>query len=42
MENKKSISKLFLICVFGYTLIAFTANINAQESEKPESVEDSK
>ncbi|MDA7541658.1 zinc-dependent metalloprotease [Gammaproteobacteria bacterium] len=41
MENKKSISKLFLICVFGYTLIAFTANINAQESEKPESVEDS-
>ncbi len=41
MENKKSISKLFLICVFGYTLIAFTANINAQESEKPGSVEDS-
>ncbi|MDA8674387.1 zinc-dependent metalloprotease [Gammaproteobacteria bacterium] len=41
MENKKSISKLFLICVFGYTLIAFTANINAQESEKPEYVEDS-
>ena len=41
MENKKSISKLFLICVFGYTLVAFTANINAQESEKPESVEDS-
>ncbi|MDC0439653.1 zinc-dependent metalloprotease [Gammaproteobacteria bacterium] len=41
MENKKSISKLFLICVFGFTLIAFTANINAQESEKPESVEDS-
>ncbi|MDA8865448.1 zinc-dependent metalloprotease [Gammaproteobacteria bacterium] len=41
MENKKLISKLFLICVFGYTLIAFTANINAQESEKPESVEDS-
>ena len=41
MENKKSISKLFLICVFGYTLIAFTANINSQESEKPESVEDS-
>ena len=41
MENKKSISKLFLICVFGYTLIAFTANLNAQESEKPESVEDS-
>ncbi|MDA9578156.1 zinc-dependent metalloprotease [Gammaproteobacteria bacterium] len=41
MENKKSISKLFLICVFGYALIAFTANINAQEGEKPESVEDS-
>ena len=41
MENKKLISKLFLICVFGYTLIAFTANINSQESEKPESVEDS-
>jgi len=41
MENKKSISKLFLICVFGYSLIAFTANINAQEGEKPESVEDS-
>ena len=41
MENKKSISKLFLICVFGYTLVAFTANINAQEGEKPESVEDS-
>jgi len=41
MENKKSISKLFLICVFGFALIAFTANINAQEGEKPESVEDS-
>jgi len=41
MENKKSISKLFLICAFGYSLIAFTANINAQEGEKPESVEDS-
>jgi len=36
MENKKSISKLFLICVFGYSLIAFTANINAQEGEKPD------
>jgi len=35
MENKKSISKLFLICVFGYALIAFTDNINAQEGEKP-------
>ncbi|MDA8854491.1 zinc-dependent metalloprotease [Gammaproteobacteria bacterium] len=41
MEHKKSISKLFLICVFGYALIAFTANINAQEGEKTESVEDS-
>ena len=41
MKNNKSIYKLFLGCIFGYALIAFTANTNAQENEKPEPLEDS-
>lgn len=41
MENSKSIINLFLVCIFGYVLIAFAANTNAQENEKPESTEDS-
>ena len=34
MENKKSILKIFSIVVFGYALIAFSANINASQEVK--------
>ena len=39
MKNKKSILKMFSIIVFGYALIAFSANISAQEEDMPESIE---
>ena len=39
MKNKKSILKMFSIIVFGYALIAFSANMSAQEEDMPESIE---
>mgnify|MGYP001562786105 FL=1 len=39
MKDNKSILKMFSIIVFGYALIAFTANISAQEEDMPDSTE---
>ena len=36
MENKKSILKIFSIVVFGYALIAFSANISSQDEDTSE------
>ena len=39
MENRKSILKMFLIVVFGYALIAFSANISSQDEDISETNE---
>ena len=39
MENRKSILKMFSIVVFGYALIAFSANISAQDEDISETNE---
>ena len=39
MKDNKSILKMFSIIVFGYALIAFSANISAQEEDMPDSTE---
>ncbi|MDA8890529.1 hypothetical protein N9I34_02595, partial [Gammaproteobacteria bacterium] len=39
MENRKSILKMFSIVVFGYALIAFSANISSQDEDISETNE---